>query len=117
MNNTICKPSDKPQEYYYQSYGYEICSRCGKYIEGISIEVRPSFETSFRRNNLVYRYHGKCIETNQFILKLNYFRFYVLAILERLHYKMIFLEYFGLGYNQMKMKRKEKKLKSNSEQT
>jgi hypothetical protein len=108
IGNTVCKPDDKKLNRSSGKKENGICSRCGKVINGIVIEIRPSFETAFRRNDLCYRYHEECIETNWMILKTNWLRFWILAKLERIHHQLIFLEFFGLGYNQMKRKRKGK---------
>lgn len=110
MKHTICKPSDLKQHETLSENENRICSRCKQKINGEYLKIRPSFETAFRRNKLTYYYHLECINESMMMMKLNYFRFWILYLLERLHYKMIFLEFFGLGYNQLKRKRKQNKL-------
>lgn len=109
MNNTICKPSDLKQvESLAGKYG-KVCSRCRKRINGHYFKIRPSFETAFRRNKFIYYYHFECLNESLFMMRLNYFKFWILYKWERLHHKMVFLEYFGLSYNQCKSKRKGNK--------
>ena len=102
MKQTICKPSDIS---FDKNSIFDIlkkCSRCHREIEGDYIEIKANFTLTDMRMKRKYRYCEKCIESNQLIIKLNYWKFLLLYKWERLHYKLTFLNFIGLGFHQIR---------------
>jgi len=109
MNNTIVKPSDISIDPDTVTQIVLKCSRCKQNIYGSGLKVKAVFTLPDLRTKSFYIYHLYCIETNPLILKLNYLRFEFLSKWERLHYKLNFLNYIGLGFHQVRRRIKQKR--------
>lgn len=113
MINTISKPTDIPISTLNRKKKQRICSRCRQAVNLNYLEIKAGFNLSDLRTKAVYIYHYDCIETNHLILQINWLWFKLLYKWERLHYKLRFLYFIGLGFEQVRarVKRKEEKIK------
>ncbi len=88
----VCKVYDTSFDVNHSSYGYPVCSRCGKIIEGAMIEIYPNYVRDFRWKHKVFRYHKECIEESSFLLKMNYLGFVIAWKLYRLKKELVFVD-------------------------